>query len=306
MHDIRARAEVLARQVLERRWAPERFRLELEGERVRRQRALLRPLYVASFQVWERAEVALVDDAQVRYPMPREEPSPPEVAAPEEVRAAALAAANALRPGEGHEVELVRRGPAGPYHVELRRLPPDGRLTVELDPRDGAWVGYCCLPLYRGSSRCAALGRSGAVSRARAALELPPRARLVYTRLEQRPLGRLWSLRWEVREGPARGHIHVDLNARTGAVCRLTRSLEQVPTLAGERDARQEAEHALQLEVAVRLGDGACLGPLVPGAVTRRGRARPAWLAVVLLRGAVYRATLCDGRVRLERPRRAG
>jgi hypothetical protein len=305
--DERARARERAEELLQRRWAPARFRLQVRREQVRRHRGLGRPLYEVQFGVWERAGQARVEgDGRVRFPLPWDAPmvGVDPAALPPETLAVVTEVAQRVHPDE--PVRVVARGALDPSCFGVERLPGDGRLTVQIDPSDGELLGYTCLPFFRGSRRCAALSRWGAVQRATAQVALPEGARLAYSKLSSRPLGRLWGFRWEVGRGPLRGWVKVELNARTGVVCRLLRAVDRVSLVKGERGDEATARSALELAARVRHGASAELGPLVPGAVVRRGKPCQAWLAVIQTPRGSVRASLVEGRVALEPPRRAG
>lgn len=314
MDDAEAQAEAA-------RWGEElvgamgagRFRLELEEGRWRHVRALGRERYQARFRLWEAlgwAEVELPREGSPRVQLSAGEPL--ELAAgalaPELVEralGAALREAEQLeaRPLRARQVRAApgRRGCAA-VSVLLERHPPDGRLVIDLDPGAGGRVGWLCLPLLRGSTRSAALSRPSALRRARAALDLPPGARLTSARLIRSRAGRTWRLRWEVEGAASAGALVASLNARTGRVAVFLSTVGPRQRVLPAAAARETAERELRRAVVRRLGPGARLGGVVPGAVGADGELRAAWLAAVLgPDGAVFRAVLDRGRVSLRR-----
>jgi hypothetical protein len=155
------------------------------------------------------------------------------------------------------------------------------------------------LPFYRGSKRSGAIARTTAVQRARASLDLPRGSRLAYSRLVVRSLGRLWRLRWEVREPGGTGWIKVALNARTGWICELSRAVCKVTCLSEEaRAPLKEASTQLRLAAVLRFGERVLVGQLVEGAVTLGTETVPCWLAVVRGERGTFRASLARGQVR--------
>lgn len=312
MDDAEARAEAA-------RWGEElvgalgagRFRLELEEGRWRHVRVLERERYQARFRLWETlgwAEVELPHEGPPRVQLPAGEALEPAsgTLAPELVEralAAVLRAAEQLepRPLRARQV-LAAAGGRGcaAARVLLERHPPDGRLVIDLDPGAGGRVGYLCLPLLRGSTRCAALSRPSALRRARAALDLPPGARLTSARLIRSRAGRTWRLRWEVDGPEASGALVASLNARTGRVAVFLSTVGPRQRVLPAAAARETAERELRRVVTRQLGPGARLGGVVPGAVGADGELRAAWLAAVLgPDGSVFRAVLDRGRVSL-------
>lgn len=175
----------------------------------------------------------------------------------------------------------------------------DGRVEIDLDGRDGARVGYRCLPFLRGSRRCAALSRWSAVQRARAALDLPPGARLTRAALADRGEGGCggcagrwrattgWGW-WLLRSTPGRAGCAsssrraAPSRRRPGwASPRRTRS-GPWPWWSGCRSARTPASAPRSAAWRGRAGvagGGPGRGRLVAAGYGRRARARPAGAA---------------------------
>ena len=309
--EIRQQAREWAREILATRLDPESFSLELCEERIRAQQALGRQLYQVSFRVWEaagRAEVSIElrtgRITRVRYPVgPIElDPEGPWEGDASSVEAVALAKVTEARGDAPVRVSAVLRlvAPRGESRalVHVERAAPDGVLVVEIDPRAGTREGFQCLPFLRGSTRSGALTRRTAVARARAALDLPPKSRLAYSKLTTRGRRRLWRFRWDVRTENCEGWIKAAVNARTGALCEFSRALCEVSTLSTERSDRAEAVRAIRLAAALRFDESATVGGVVPGAVPCSGELIAGWLAVVSWGAIIVRATYARSRVR--------
>ena len=261
-------------------------------------------VYRLELDIWEPVGLARLIGRRVYFPADREPwrggppPRPP-------------------RPDEALEVNLLRavsqatRGAAqgaalrcGSWaHDEegtwiwVERHAPDGRLALELDPETGVRLG-CFLPFRgRNSRRCAAISRPRAVQEGRARLRLPSEAVQVYTRLCKRPGLRVWSLRWSIGEGPWRGQVRAELNARTGEVIEQEVRLWPRPACPlGLPAERGEAEREIRRQVLRVVGREAEVGLLVPG-VSDSGEGG-CWLAVVRSPSGTRRVTYYRGEVR--------
>lgn len=312
----RAEAELWGEEILAAgSWGPERFRLELLEERWRFHRALGRERYQARFRAWEslgwaRVEVDREGRAQ-RVVFPDADPPDAEgiPAGAEELRRwgqAALEVAGSVAPGRPFDLRSVQAYPATRGGLEVRALvehhPLDGQLVVDIDPRGPGRVGFLCAPLFRSSRRSQALSRASAVARARRQLALPDGARLTSARLVKGGLGRVWRLRWEVETDEQVGALVASLNGRTGRPCVfLSTVAPRVRPLPATLE-REAAESQMRQAVERRLGPGARVGSLVPGAVGEGDELRTAWLAAVCAPdGGVFRAVLDAGRVSLRR-----
>lgn len=318
-------ARTWANDIISTKWDPQRFRLTLRKESARVLKHLARAVYRAELDVWDLAGVAAVEldrrgrvrrGREVRFPLGSDESGPApadEPCAAEDVLPTALEAALAVaRPRYRRvQVRAVVRRPTrhgALLLVWLEHLPSDGQISVDLDPSSGERLGYCCAPFYRGSTRSAALTRFTVIQRAQQALDLPPGARLARAQLASRAGERVWRLRWEVKGEERRGFVKAALNGRTGEVCGFFRSIREVALLdASARPPREEAEKTLEVLVRLKLGEGASVSPLVPGAIVEKGRARAAWLSVVEVDGKARRVSLAAGQVRFrpDLPRRA-
>ncbi|MCO5170992.1 MAG: hypothetical protein M9894_32105 [Planctomycetes bacterium] len=300
--ELRRRAEAWAAEVL----PGPRWRVELTEERPRRHRSG-RASYRARFRAWELAGAARVrlgpggQPGEVVFPAgeleaPGFAPLPDDLPARPLVLEAALAAARRSIPEDalGARLALWRQVRGGAeVVVAVERARPDGELALDLDPETGERLGLLALPLLRGSRRSAALGRMTALARAREqAPPLPDGARPVRARLLERPIGRLWRVRYQAAGGVA---VVVTLHARSGQLVGWERTGGRAVPRAPARD---EAAAALRLTVELRLGDRARVSAPVPGA---RG-GRRVWLAVVHAPdGRLFRAVLDGGRVELVR-----
>ncbi|MBL4845131.1 MAG: hypothetical protein JKY65_06380 [Planctomycetes bacterium] len=181
--------------------------------------------------------------------------------------------------------------------IWVERHAPDGRLAVELDPESGVRLGAFLPFRARGSRRCAAITRPRAIQEGRRRLNLPSEAVQVYARLCKRTDLRIWSLRWSVGEGPWRGQVRAELNARTGELIEQEIRLWPRPACPiGLPAERGQAEREIRRQVLSALGSQAELGLLVPG-VTDLDR-EPCWLSVVRSPAGTRRVTYCRGEVR--------
>lgn len=302
--ELRRRAEAWASEVL----PGPRWRVELTDERARRHKSG-RPAYRVRFRAWELAGAARVplgaggQPGQVTFPTgdldaPGFEPLPDDAPARALILEAALAAARRSIPDDALAARLAvwRRTRGGrEVVVAVERARPDGELALDLDPETGERLGLLALPLLRGSRRSAAIGRMTALARAREqAPPLPEGARPVRARLVERPIGRLWRVRYQ---GGGQTLV-VTLHARSGLLVGWERTGGRARARAAQAPGRDEAAAALRLTVELRLGERARLSPPVPGA--RAGRR--VWLAVVHAPdGRLFRAVLDGGRVELVR-----
>ena len=262
-------------------------------------------VYRLEVVLWEAAGLARLRGRRVEYPAdldPWEEPPPPRPPRPEE----------ALSPRDLDLVTQATRGRAregqlrcGTWcHGEretwvwIERQAPDARIAVEVDPHTGVRLGAFLAYRARGSRRAAAISRPRAVQEARARLQLPQEAVQIYTRLCKRPLRRVWNVRWDVSEGPWRGVVRAELNARTGEVIESELRLKPRRTSrALPASERAPAEQEIRRQVRQLVGARARIGPLVPG-LSESGE-HPCWLAVVANEEGTRRVTYRAGKVTL-------
>lgn len=272
-------------------------------------------VYRLEVRLWERAGLARLEGRRVQFPADldpwegKPPPRPPRSAeGPEgsledsELRLVSEATRGLRREG------VLRCGAwvhdEGGTWIWVDRQAPDGRLAVELDPQTGVRLGTFFPFRARGSRRSAAISRSRAVQEGRARLNIPAEAVQVYTRLCKRPRLRVWNMRWTVGDGPWRGEVRAELNARTARVVESEVRLQ--PRRAGRSlpaEERGRAESEIRREVLRVIGGAPQIGPLVPG-VSESGE-RPCWLAVVRDSEGSRRVTYCEGKVRLGPSRQA-
>ena len=306
----REHARAWAREIFEHTWTAERFRLELTKETMPTQRSLKRPVYRAEFAVWERTGVAIVrlDRAGcvrgVRYPVSDDDlPPDPEPIDLEHAPEAACRAAIAVA-GPGQQIRaaarLVERA-----HVDLvltlEHLPPDGTIAIELDPGDGRRLSYTAQPFLRGSTRSAALNRTAAIKRARAALQISDAARLTRAELVLTSGGaRVWRIRWRIEGAPgeASGFVRALINARSGLIAGLLIDL-RVGIDHQARPPQDVSQRRLDEFVRLRFGPHASASPLVPGATQVGEDYVGAWLSVITTPKRLVRATVVGERIEL-------
>jgi len=269
-------------------------------------------VYRLEVALWEAAGLARLRGRRVEYPAdvdPWEEPPPPRPARPSdplsplELRALSQATRGRARDGELRCGTWCRRDDpsarqGGLTWVWVERQAPDGRIAVEVDPHTGVRLGSFLPYRARGSRRAGALSRPRAVQEARTRLQLPEEAVQVYTRLCKRPLRRVWNVRWDVSEGPWRGVVRAELNARTGEVIESELRLQPRRTSrALPASERAPAEQEIRRQVRVLVGPRARIGPLVPG-LSESGE-HACWLAVVADEEGTRRVTYRSGKVTL-------
>lgn len=288
-----AAARAWAAEILETRWQPVRFRLELEDERWVTSPGAERPHYQARFRVWELAGLARLDDGDDRCAFPADPERLVELAQrcappadPELVRRALERAAGSLPPGLSLQVrgavrEALRRSTR--HWVVIEKSGGDGQVVIDYDPLSERRLGYLCCPFYRGSTRSAALSRESAVRRAQGLLGIPPGSRLSRAKVVKSNLGRVWRLRWEVDTAEETGAIAASLNARTGAVCVFFSTVAPRPLLltAGV-PSRERAALEIARVARAELGDDLVIGQPVPAAFDAgSGTPRAGWIAVI-------------------------
>jgi len=272
-------------------------------------------VYRLEVLLWEAAGLARLEGGRVEYPAdldpwdldPRHRPPPMRPARPTEplsardLRAVTEATRGRARDGQlrcgtwCHPETSARRGLTW---VWVERQAPDARIAVEVDPQTGVRLGSFLPYRARGSRRSGAISRPRAVQEARARLHLPDEAVQIYTRLCKRPLRRVWNVRWDVSEGPWRGVVRAELNARTGEVIESEVRLQPRRTSrALPASERAPAEREIRRQARLLVGAGARVGPLVPG-LSESGE-HPCWLAVVKDEKGTRRVTYRSGKVRL-------
>ncbi len=307
---LRVRAEEAARATLARRWAPERSRVALASETGPLwSHVFQRAQYAGSFRVFERVGVALVATSPNGTRVTAAAaPSGTAAAAPPDVLAAALSAGEAaLRragaPAELH-VEATATAPArvlGAPGFEVTVCGfapvPEGPLTIDLDAETGETLGWFFPAFLRGSRDGRAAGRAEVVKRVERDDALPAGAAFARGSLEETKAGRLWRLRYEVKNETSQGHVVLAAHGRTGALAGVSSFLLPVADL-GRRSARERAEAAVAEALPRLLGCDAELTVLIAGAILRGGKRRAGWVGTARLAdGAVARVSCCEGEV---------
>ncbi|MEZ6186009.1 MAG: hypothetical protein R3F62_13490 [Planctomycetota bacterium] len=304
-------ARAWAAEILETRWAPVRYRLELEDERWRTTPWLERPHYQARFRVWELAGLCRVEDGRsARFPADperlvelaqRAEPPQDPLLAAEALRRAEATFAKPRRLRVRGRVEERTRWGTTRWFV-LESTQDDAQVVIDYDPEAQRRLGYLCGPFFRGSHLSAALSKEAALRKARQVLGIPAQARAGRAALVKTAWGRVWRLRWEVETPAEVGVITASLNARSGSVCVFFTTVLPRPQLLGPHVPTPErALREIRRAARESFGPGAVVGEPVQAAVEAEGAPpRAAWVAVVRAPDrSVYRARLDGSDVQL-------